>query len=154
MSFFAAEPSPVPGQTIVSHAFWPIIDTAQLREVMRLDGTVTDARLAHAAINAVANVNADLSMWKAQQVNHGYQVLAEIPAEQINNQSVLLHHYARAVYCLARANLIERLRDYDATKQGETRAESLEQTIIDLRRDARFAVRAILGIPHTTVELI
>lgn len=151
MSFFPDNPVNPPGENISSHPFWPAINTATARDVMRIDGSITEPRLKHAVITAIAQVNQDLTGYR---LNSGYDALADVPAEQIGHESQLVHHYRRAVYCLARANLIERLRDYDTTGKGDDRADALEQTVTDLRRDARFAVRAILGITHTTVELI
>lgn len=151
MTFFPDNPEQQPGQDITSHPFWPTINTAAVRDVMRIDGDVTESRLQHAVITAIAQVNQDLLGYRQEQAE---TALATVPAEQIGGESQLVHHYRRAVYCLTRANLIERLRDYDTTKDGEGRAESLEQTVTDLRRDARFAVRAIIGTTHTTVELI
>ena len=150
-TFFPDNPEQPPGQDITSHPFWPTISTTHLRDVMRIDGDVTEPRLSHAVITAIAQVNQDLIGYRQEQTQ---ATLADVTAEQIGNESELVHHYRRAVYCLTRANLIERLRDYDTTKDGEGRAESLAQTVIDLRRDARFAVRAIIGTTHTTVELI
>ncbi|MDO6525447.1 head completion/stabilization protein [Motilimonas sp. 1_MG-2023] len=151
MTFFPDNPEQAQGQDITSHPFWPAINTAATRDVMRIDGDVTEPRLKHAVITAIAQVNQDLVGYRNEQAE---LTLADVPAEIIGGESQLVHHYKRAVYCLARANLIERLRDYDTTKDGEGRAESLDQTVTDLRRDARFAVRAIIGITHTTVELI
>lgn len=154
MSFFAVEPTQDNQNVITSSAFWPSVDTAKLRDTMRLDGTVTDERLVHATINAVSAVNSELSEWRKQHQDDGHETLASIPAEQINDESVLVHLYARAIYALTRASLVERMRDYDTTGNGDHVVESLEQTITDLRRDARYAIRDMLGINHTTVELI
>lgn len=149
--FYPENPQQAPGIDISSHPFWPDINTADVRDVMRIDGDVTAPRLEHAIITAIAQVNQDLVGYR--QAASAYS-LDEVEAEEIGGESELVHHYRRAVYCLTRANLIERLRDYDTTKDGEGRAESLAQTVTDLRRDARFAVRAIIGTTHTTVELI
>lgn len=149
--FFPDNPEQQPGQDITSNPFWPAINTAAVRDVMRIDGDITAPRLEHAVITAIAQVNQDLISYRQSSAA---SALADMPAEQIGGVSQLVHHYQRAVYCLTRANLIERLRDYDTTKDGEGRAETLEQTVTDLRRDARFAVRAIIGTTHTTVELI
>lgn len=154
MSFIAVQPPEQTETAITSDPFWPEIKLVDLRYAMRLDGTVTDERLKHAAIDAVISANRDLEAYRQRQTIDGYGHLEEVPAAMINGKSELCYLYRRAVYSHASANLIERLRDYDSTKQGETRAESLDQTIIDLRRDARFSIRKILGITHTTVELI
>lgn len=150
-TFFPDNPTTAPGEDLTSSPFWPSINTGALRDVMRIDGDITEPRLKHAAITAIAQVNQDLAGYRAESTHAS---LADVPAEQIAGVSKLVHHYQRAVYCLARANLIERLRDYDTTGKGDDRADALEQTITDLRRDARYAVRAILGTTHTTVELI
>ncbi len=46
------------------------------------------------------------------------------------------------------------MRDYSATGDGAERADALTPTADEYRRDARWAIRNILGIAHTTVELI
>ncbi len=156
MSFFAnqSEIQSPADATIQSSHFWPAIHLEKLREVMRLDGNVTPPRLEHAAINAVAAVNQELRNWRQEREAEGYEKLADVPAEQINDESTYLQWYARAVYCFSRANLIERMRDYDTTKAGADSTDPLEQTVIALRRDARFAIRDILGVTHSTVALL
>jgi|TARA_Y100001963_G_scaffold160241_1_gene269524 hypothetical protein len=154
VSFFAVEPTQDSQQIIQSSDFWPDIDTAKLRATMRLDGTVTDERLIHSTINAVSSVNSELKEWRQQKVTEGYESLEAVPAEQINSESVYVHLYARAIYSLTRANLIERLRDYDTTGAGDNDVDALADTITNLHRDARFAIRDILGKNHSTVELI
>lgn len=154
MSFFAVEPTQDDQQIIQSSAFWPDIDTAKLRETMRLDGTVTDPRLIHSTISAVSSVNSELSQWRQEKQAEGHNSLDAVPAEQINSESVYIHLYARAIYSLTRANLIERLRDYDTTGAGDNDVDALADTITSLHRDARFAIRDILGKNHSTVELI
>ncbi|WP_372941399.1 head completion/stabilization protein [Shewanella sp.] len=154
MSFFAVEPTQDNQHIIQSSDFWPNIDTAQLRATMRLDGTVTDERLIHSAINAVSSVNSELKEWMQDKKTAGYDSLQLVPAENINGESVYVHLYTRAIYSMTRANLIERLRDYDTTGAGDNDVNALEDTITNLHRDARFAIRDILGKNHSTVELI
>ena len=84
----------------------------------------------------------------------GFDSLVQVPAEQINGQSIYLQLYLRAVYCLTKANLIERYSDFDSTAKGLKAGEELTDSITDLRRDERFAIRDILGESHVTVELI
>ena len=156
MSFIAVAPTVTTGDTttINSGDFWPVIDIDQLRQAMRIDGTVTDERLCHAAISAIGEINADLNYWRTERLANGNLTLAEVPAEQINGVSIHVHAYRRAVYALTHANLIERYRSFDTTAKGSKEADELAPQISELYRDARWAVRNILGIPHTTVELI
>lgn len=153
MSFIAPATSAT-ASTITNSPFWPDIEPDVLRQTMRLDGTVTNERLEHAVINAALQVNSDLKLWKMDNQSRGYDSLVQVPAEQINGQSIYLQLYLRAVYCLTKANLIERYSDFDSTAKGLKAGEELTDSITDLRRDARFAIRDILGESHITVELI
>lgn len=165
MSLIAAAPplvrttpptDPAPLGTIDAGPWWPTIDLAALRDEVRLDGTTTPARLQAAATEAVAAVIDQLAEWANLQQAVGWSSLADVPALQVAGESVRVQRWRRAVYCTAKANLIERYSDYDTTgrarkdDQEETRAHQAEQH----RRDATWAVRDILGTTRMTVELI
>ncbi|WP_279451116.1 head completion/stabilization protein [Aeromonas hydrophila] len=152
--FIANAPtSPAEGE-IDSSPFWPAISLPHLRDTVRLDGTVTTARLKHAVIDAITSVNRDLADWRRAREAEGVATLAAVPGELINNESAHLHSYRRAVYAMTRANLLERYADYSATGDGVKGADAKIISSDDLYRDARFAIRDILGTTHNTVELI
>lgn len=148
-----APTAPAEGE-IANSPFWPAISLAELRETVRLDGTVTTARLKHAVIDAITSVNRDLADWRRAREAEGVATLAAVPSEVINGESVHLHSYRRAVYAMTRANLLERYTDYSATGDGVKGADAKVISSDDLYRDARFAIRDILGTTHNTVELI
>lgn len=141
-------------QPITSNPFWPEIDPAAARDSMRLDGTITAARLRTALVEAIAKTNQELATWRTGKQAEGRATLADVPAEQVDGESEHVARYRRAVYCTAAANLIERYRDYDSTGEGHKRADALTDPIDDLRRDARWAIRDILGAGRSTIELI
>lgn len=152
--FIANAPtSPAEGE-IDSSPFWPAISLPDLRDTVRLDGTVTTARLKHAVIDAITSVNRDLADWRRAREAEGVATLAAVPGELINKESAHLHSYRRAVYALTRANLLERYTDYSATGDGVKGVDAKIISSDDLYRDARFAIRDILGTTHNTVELI
>ncbi|KMK98532.1 MULTISPECIES: head completion/stabilization protein [Aeromonas] len=148
-----AQTAPDEGQ-VTSDPFWPAISLADLRDTVRLDGTVTTKRLTHAVIDAVTSVNRDLAQWRTARQAEGHATLAAVPGELINNESAHLHSYRRAVYAMTRANLLERYTDYSATGDGVKGADAKVVSSDDLYRDARFAIRDIIGTTHITVELI
>lgn len=152
--FIATAPTAPDEGEITSNPFWPAISLPDLRETVRLDGTVTTARLTHAVVDAITSVNWDLADWRSARQAEGHATLAAVPSEVINNESVHLHSYRRAVYAMARANLLERYTDYSATGDGVKGADAKIISSDDLYRDARFAIRDILGTTHNTVELI
>ena len=152
--FIATAPTAPDEGEITSNPFWPAISLPDLRETVRLDGTVTTARLTHAVVDAITSVNRDLADWRSARQAEGHATLAAVPSEVINNESVHLHSYRRAVYAMTRANLLERYTDYSATGDGVKGADAKIISSDDLYRDARFAIRDILGTTHNTVELI
>jgi hypothetical protein len=152
MSFVAT--GTVTDHTLANDGWWPDIDAGHMRETLRLDGSVTDMRLEAAAVNAMLSVSRELAEFKARHLADGAASLADIAAPEINGESSLVQLYRRAVYCTAGAELLERYRSYDTTNAGSDNAEQLTPTIDELRRDARWAIRDLLGITHSTVELI
>lgn len=153
MSGFIAGGTPAPF-TLKNDGWWPDIDGADLRAVLRLDASITDARLKAAALNAMLDTNRELALFKATQQTAGRARLEDVPAEQADGQSRLLILYRRALYCGAGAELTERYRALDSSAEGHDRADALTPSIDELRRDQRWAIRDLLGMPRTTVELI
>lgn len=140
--------------TLTNDGFWPDIDADHLRERQRIGGNVTNARLEEAAVAAMISVNRELRTLKLRYMAEGADTLAEVPADQINNESELVHTYRRAIYSEASAEVAERYRNYSATEAGAAKGEAEELSADDYRRDKRFAIRDLLGISRTTVELL
>ncbi|WP_287031343.1 head completion/stabilization protein [Pseudomonas sp. UBA6310] len=154
MSGFIAGGDTTAAFPISNGEFWPEIDGQQLRAAMRIDSSVTDARLEVATVNAMIEANRELATYRAARQGEGHATLANVPAEQIKGESQLLHLYRRVIYCGALAELIERYNSYDATNTGEQKVTEEETSPDQLRRDARKALRTLLGVSHATVELL
>lgn len=154
MSGFIANGGSAEPFVLDNDGWFPDIDAAHLRAAVRLDGSITNARLEVAAVNAMLAVNRELAAYKAAEQANGHATLAVVPAASIAGESELVHLYRRAVYCTAGAELAERYRSFDATAAGNQRADDLTPSIDEYRRDARWAIRDLLGLVHTTVELI
>ncbi|SFB30806.1 head completion/stabilization protein [Azotobacter beijerinckii] len=154
MSGFIANGGSAAPFVLVNDGWFPDIDADHLRAALRLDSSITDARLEVAAVNAIISVNRELATYKSGEQANGHAALVDVPAVTIKGESELVHLYRRAVYCTAGAELAERYRSYDATAAGNQRADDLSPSIDEYRRDARWAIRDVLGNAHTTVELI
>ena len=167
MSFMALPPSPQPAAApappaptagvIENDGWFPDIALVDMRDAMRLDGTVTDARLVQAVVDAILHVNRELARWQGQHAAAGIAALADVPATRINRESRLLAQYRRAVYSTAKADLIERYRDYDSTATSLTDKKSMEwldEAPGAQRRNAQWAIADIVGHSHLIVELI
>ena len=153
MSAFVASGTVASGH-INTDPFWPSIDLDNLRATLRIDASVTPARLETAVIAAAIDLNRELSDWRAAQQAAGYATLADVPGDRIKDVSVQAHLYRRAIEAATGAEVCERYRDYSSTNTGNNKAEETAPTIDDYRRDLRWAVRDFLGKNRTTVELI
>jgi len=144
-----------PGAGIIKNSpFWPDVDLTLYRASMRQDGTISQPRVVETAHNAIKEVNDRLSGFRRQQESAGYSNLADVPAEEIDNESVRVQLYRRAVFYLIQASVTEKYPTVDATGAGTKRAEALDPTIDDLRRDAAWAINDLQALPRTTIELI
>lgn len=134
--------------------FFPSIDLDGVRKAQRLDGTITSERLKRAVISAMIEVNNDLNAWRLVQQANGIRSLDELNENRVDAQSKYVHLYQQAVYCWANALICDRYLNYDATAKTIKQIESEQQSAGDLYRDARYAIRDILGKSHSTLELI
>ncbi|MGA4473864.1 head completion/stabilization protein [Ectopseudomonas chengduensis] len=153
MSGFVASSTAQPF-TLTNDGFWPDIDANHLRDRQRVGGDVSNPRLEEAAVAAMISVNRELYSLKLRYMAQGHDTLAAVPADQIQSESALIHIYRRAIYSTASAEIAERYRTYSATNSGTTKAEEEDQSADDYRRDARFAIRDLLGISRSTVVLL
>ena len=139
---------------VTNDGFFPDIDPAVVREAARITGTITPARLRAAILGAIMTIGQDLRAFAARSAAAGHATLAAVPAPELDGESVQVIRYQRAVAFYAKAELIERHRDFDTTAAGGAQVDELTPSIGELRRDALHAVRDILGKPRTTIDLI
>lgn len=161
MTGFIATANPPTAATelpVENDPWYPAIDTAHLRTTCRLDGTVTPARLQHALLDAIATVNGELIEWRAMQQAAGHTSLADVPAHQLNGESVNAIHYRRAIYAAVQADLSEVYREIDTTPQSAGKSARVgDQLAIKTsihHRTLRWALSDLMGHRRTMVELI
>ena len=138
------------GESVKTLPFYPDLVLSELRWAMRVNGTVTTARLKHAATNAALYVNDLLQGWQVAQTA---ETLADVPSSPVNGETRNLFLYRQAVYSFTKSYLIENYRDIDTTREGEKHAEALSTQIDDLRRDGQNAVRDLMGLRRMVAEL-
>ncbi|MNY37541.1 Phage head completion protein (GPL) [compost metagenome] len=158
MPLIAPAPSPtgLSPAAVTNDGWWPDFDLNTARNTMRLDGTVTDARLRHVLAAGMLEVNMDAPVlaWRASREAAGATRLEEVTAPQVDGISRLVYLYRRAVYSFATADLIERYVDYDTAASGIKRAELQTSAPDEHRRNGRWAARQLVGAGRSTVELI
>ncbi|MDH7641187.1 head completion/stabilization protein [Sphingomonas oryzagri] len=147
----AAPPAEPP---VTNDGFFPDIDPVTLREAYRIRDAVTPARLREAIITSIITAGDDLAAWAASQKAAGYATLGEVPSPQVGGKSRLVALYGTAIGSYTRAQLVERQADMDLTGQGQRQVSDLADTPAELRRDAVYAIRAMLGVGRQTIELL
>ncbi|EIY8247456.1 head completion/stabilization protein [Salmonella enterica] len=144
-------PVPVDEPVIKNTFFFPDVEPRRVRELMRLEQTVSDARLRHAIRTGMAETNAELYDYRLRQTAAGFKHLADVPAEEIDGENVRIFHYLSAVTAMATATLYERYRGVEATGKGDKKADNVETTIDDLWRDMRWSVARLQDKPRCIV---
>lgn len=136
-------------QMIRSDDFFPSVSSNRIREVLRLDSSVTNQRLIPAIEAAVIHVNEQLDSLLSKAPS-----LAEITTKTVNAKPISVVLYFRAIAAATGAELNEKYRSYDTTSNGSQKAEDLTTTIDDFKRDLRFAIRDLKKIRRLSVELL
>ncbi|EOD1753278.1 phage tail protein I [Escherichia coli] len=143
-------PQPAGDEPVIKNTFFfPDIDPKRVRERMRLEQTVAPARLREAIKSGMAETNAELYEYREQKIAAGFTRLADVPADDIDGESIKVFYYERAVCAMATASLYERYRGVDASAKGDKKADSIDSTIDELWRDMRWAVARIQDNPDT-----
>ena len=137
-------PQPAGDEPVIKNTFFfPDIDPKRVRERMRLEQPVAPARLREAIKSGMAETNAELYEYREQKIAAGFTRLADVPADDIDGESIKVFYYERAVCAMATASLYERYRGVDASAKGDKKADSIDSTIDELWRDMRWAVARI-----------
>ena len=135
-------------------SFFPAINVNDVRKTQRLDGTVTTERLKTAITSAIIAVNDDLYSWRLAKQLAGIATINDLNDELVNGESKYLILYKHAVYSWANALLNEQYINFDATAKAKGDTESNIESTGNLYRNARYAIRDILGKSRSTMELI
>ncbi len=147
---FVANGNHTPSQiNIKSDPFYPSISLDHIREIVRIEGAVTNARLQQAIIEEVIDVNRLLKVLKDKAT-----VLSDLSTTEINDQPETDYLYLSAVANGVAAKTNENYRNYDSSNAGGKKAEDAELTVDDYRRNKQWAILQLLGENHTVVELI
>jgi len=109
-----------------------------------------DDTVLHWLTHAMHAVNAELHAWSCEKVRDGYDTLDVVP----NDNGHLMSLYQTAVFCQARAYIIESYRTEDTTNTGHDRADDLDVESDFYHATVRRSVRDMQGLPHITCELV
>ncbi|STI64633.1 capsid completion protein [Escherichia coli] len=125
-------PQPAGDEPVIKNTFFfPDIDPKRVRERMRLEQTVAPARLREAIKSGMAETNAELYEYREQKIAAGFTRLADVPADDIDGESIKVFYYERAVCAMATASLYERYRGVDASARATRRPTALTAPLMN-----------------------
>lgn len=139
---------------VLGDGWYPALSISGARDSMILPSVVTDRRIRDALRAAILSARRELKVWKAAHVAAGVAALADVDPETIDGEPVAVLLYQRAVYAFAGADLAETHNDITATAEGKTQAEGRVLSADEHRRNATHAIRDLLGVTRTAVELL
>ncbi|MEZ0150111.1 MAG: head completion/stabilization protein [Candidatus Reddybacter sp.] len=159
MSFVpSGQPGISPTPALANIGFYPAISPNVFRQQLNVDSTVDEQQVESVLQLSMLEVNQELAAWQTAQEALGTTQLSDTTSvtygtgAAATNKNVQL--YTFAVQHLAKARVLERMRNFDSTASGINKTSEMDTPIGDYRREARRCVRAIMGQTGTVVELI
>lgn len=137
-----------------SETFFPDIETNPFYKQYRLPGELPEEMIDDCLVRAIAEVNTRLQAWKEARILENYASLAVVPATFVNGKSTNLKQYPRAVYCLAKAEILKETVTVDRKEIAENAAKTSEETEDKYREFAGKAIRYIMGKRSVGVHVI
>lgn len=147
---FVANGNPTPQhEKISTNAFFPDVSINDIRDIVKIDGSVTDARLKQAIFEEIIDVNRLLVSLVQPDTN-----LTQLSKNKVNEKTDTEILYFSAISNGVAAKVCEKYRGYDSTNTGNKRADDLTLTIDEYRRNKHWAIQQLLKQNQTTIELI
>lgn len=147
---FVANGNPTPQyEKISTNAFFPDVSINDIRDIVKIDGSVTDARLKQAIFEEIIDVNRLLVSLIQPDTN-----LTQLSKNKVNEKTDTEILYFSAISNGVAAKVCEKYRGYDSTNTGNKRADDLTLTIDEYRRNKHWAIQQLLKQNQTTIELI
>jgi hypothetical protein len=104
---------------VIKNTFFSLMIRSACVKLMRLEQTVSPARLRKAIKTGMAETNAELYDWRLRQIAAGFKHAGRrADADEIDGENVRVFHYLSAVTAMATATLYERYRGVDATAKA------------------------------------
>lgn len=150
----AQDPQAPAADLVAGDDFYPGVSVAEFQDAMRIPSAVSAVRAREALRGAMLTVRRELRGWKSAQVAGGTASLADVADEMVDGKPAAVLLYRRAVFAHAAADLADTHNDISATGDGKDRLEGRAVSADELRRNGTHAVRDLLGVLRTTVELI
>ena len=141
-------------KTIKNEGWFPNIETDPFYVGYRIPAEYSPELVVDLLELAMYQANLALIGYRMTQQEQGVASLLEVPADKINDESVKIKNYKRAVYCYAKAEILKESETADRRPVAENLSKSGELTEDKYRQFFHTAIRAVIGKSIVEVALI
>lgn len=131
--------------------FWPTIETVKFLNDYRIPSELPEATIINHLCNAIIHARRELKTWELEQ---GVATLADVDQELVNNVPELIFLWERAVFCLAKAEILRETQTVNRRVDADNLAKSAEDTEDKYLEFASDAMAGIIGLNSVHVSLI
>jgi hypothetical protein len=143
-----------PDAPIGGNGFFPELSLEDFQKTQRIDATAPAEMLRDVLQSAISRVQRAALEWQCQQIQLGYLALADVPADTVGKETVLMLSYRLAVYLRAKGELQKHFAHYTLTDKGAAEFDmKSKQGDWHFNQSAR-EVRVLIGKPATRVSTI
>ena len=151
---FSGRPTTLIDQPIANDGFWPDLSLVEFQKGYRLPAEYLVELLVEGITQAMGEVNVDLARRKKQWQRAGIHNVASADPMILEERTFMASSYKRAVYCRAKAFLLQQFVTVNRRDSAENLAKEAPATAETFLAFSQQAVRLIQGRGRVTAELI
>ncbi|WP_213132221.1 head completion/stabilization protein [Citrobacter sp. FP75] len=149
---FSGTPIDYQDATLTNDGFWPDLSLKEFQEQRSIPPDIDAGTVGQALITAAGEVNSKLQSVSDSNIGSGYATAAAVPGIVIDGTNLLCGQYKKAVYALAKADLMGEFASI-GRRESHPGQESAD-TRNGLIAEASMVIRAVKGLPRATVRMI
>ncbi|WP_020410999.1 head completion/stabilization protein [Hahella ganghwensis] len=131
--------------TLSNDGFFPDLSLGDFQRVYRIPAEYhADMVKEHLRLAMVA-INVSLAERKDEWISGGFESLAAVSDQELDGQKLLVMHYQQAVYCRAKASLLQAFATMNRRESAENLAKEAPETEQKYLSLSVRAVRRLLG---------
>jgi hypothetical protein len=151
---FSGKPTTLVERAIPNDGFWPDLGVSEFQTGYRLPAEYVVDLLADGITNAMGEVNRDLAKRKAAWQAAGISNVETADTQVLPERTFYAATYKRAVYCRAKAYLLQQFATVNRRESAENLAKESTETHEVFLSFSQQAVRLIQGRGRITAVLL
>ncbi len=151
---FSGKPTTLVDQAIENDGFWPDLSVAEFQKGYRLPAEYLSELLADGITFAMGEVNVDLAKRKADWQVAGVTSVESADPMVLPERTFHVATYKRAVYCRAKAYLLQQFATVNRRESAENIAKESPATEDQFLAFSQQAVRLLQGRGRITAVLL